>query len=520
MHDFILNSNVLRAVLDGKADEMQSDAQQIATGNRDLDTILCGGLPANRLYLLEGQPGSGKTTLALQFLRQAVADGERALYVTLSETKEELEVVAASHGWDIDAFDVVELSAIDSALGEDRDQSILHPWEIELGQTVGLIQNEVERVHPSRVVLDSLSEMRLLAQDPLRYRRQVLALKQFFAGRKTTVMMVDDLTASGTDGDSHLHSLCHGVISLERLTLDFGAARRRLQIQKLRGVDFIAGFHDFRIRKGGLEIYPRLVAAQHHTPFVGDPISSGVDALDRMLNGGPLRGTCTLVTGPAGTGKTTIALQYLHAACERGESAVLYEFDERVGTLMVRAKAFGLDLQKHIDSGCLTIEQIDPAEVSPGEFTQRVRRRVEDRDARIVAIDSLNGYLAAMPQEQQLILQMHELLSYLNQRGAATLLINPQQGLVGSMHSNLNVSYISDVVLLLRFFEAEGRIRKAISVLKNRAGAHEDAIREFRIDAEGLRVGAPLTAFKGVLTGTPEYVGNQEPLLEERPVGL
>ena len=499
---------------------MTADAQQIPTGNRELDTILRGGLPANRLYLLEGQPGSGKTTLALQFLRQAVANGERALYVTLSETKEELEVVAASHGWDLDAFDIVELSAIDSALGEDRDQSILHPWEIELGQTVQLIQNEVERVQPSRVVLDSLSEMRLLAQDPLRYRRQVLALKQFFAGRKSTVIMVDDLTASGTAGDSHLHSLCHGVISLERLTLDFGAARRRLQVQKLRGVDFIAGYHDLRIRKGGLEIYPRLVASDHHSAFIGEPISSGVDELDLMLNGGPLRGTCTLVTGPAGTGKTTIALQYLYAACERGEPTVLYEFDERIGTLLIRAKAFNLDLQKHIDSGCLTIEQIDPAEVSPGEFTERVRRQIEDHGARVVTIDSLNGYLAAMPQEQQLILQMHELLSYLNQQGVATLLINPQQGLMGSMNSNLNISYISDVVLMLRFFEADGRIRKAISVLKNRAGAHENAIREFRIDGDGLRVGQPLTAFKGVLTGTPEYVGEDAPLLEERSIGI
>ncbi len=499
---------------------MTTFPQHISTGNEGLDLILKGGLPTNRLYLVEGQPGAGKTTLSLQFLRQAVADGQRALYVTLSETREELSVVAESHGWKLDDFDVFELSAVDSVLGEERDQSILHPWELELGETVRLIEAEVERIQPARVVLDSLSEMRLLAQDPLRYRRQVLALKQFFAGRKTTVILVDDLsTNNGVGADAHLHSLCHGVITLERLTLDFGASRRRLQVQKLRGVDFIAGYHDFNIRKGGLEIYPRLIASDHHTPFVGDPVPSGVPELDALLGGGPLRGTSTLVTGPAGTGKTTIALQYLFAACERGESTVVYEFDERIGTLFARAKAFNLDLQKHVDSGLLKIEQIDPAEISPGEFAQRVRNEIEKSHVRMIAIDSLNGYLAAMPQEQQLILQLHELLSYLNQQGVVTFLINPQQGLVGTMQTNLNISYVADAVLLLRFFEADGRIRKAISVLKNRAGAHEDTIREFRIDAKGVRVGEQLIAFKGVLTGTPEYTGERSPLMEDRAFG-
>ncbi|WP_408642021.1 ATPase domain-containing protein [Sphingomonas radiodurans] len=475
-----------------------------------------GGLPAHRLYLLEGAPGSGKTTLGLQFLRESVRRGEKALYITLSETREELAVVAASHGWSIDDFDVFELNAAEEVLSEGRQQSILYPWEMELSETIRLIEAEVERVQPRRVVFDSLSELRLLAQDSLRYRRQVLAMKQFFAGRKTTVLLVDDLTASKEGSDTQLHSLCHGVITLERLTLDFGAARRRLQVQKLRGIDFVAGFHDFNIRKGGLDIYPRLVASDHHAPFIGDPVASGVVEIDRLLGGGPLRGTCTLVTGPAGTGKTTITLQYLHAACERGEPSVIYEFDERIGTLLARAAAFNLDLQKHIDSGCLVVEQVDPAELSPGEFTQRVRDQVESRGARMIVIDSLNGYLAAMPQEQQLILQLHELLSYLNQQGVVTFIVNPQQGLLGTMPTNLNISYIADAVLLLRFFEAEGRIRKAISVLKNRAGPHEDAIREFRIDAEGLRVGEPLVAFRGVLTGTPEYTGDRAPLMEDR----
>jgi len=488
----------------------------ISTGNVGLDTILKGGLPASRLYLLEGAPGAGKTTLALQFLREGVAQGEPVLYITLSETKEELAVVAASHGWSIDDFAIFEFNSASELLGDARDQSILHPWEMELGETIKLIQDEVDRVKPTRVVFDSLSEMRLLAQDPLRYRRQVLALKQFFAGRSGTVLLVDDMTGSENGRDSQLHSLCHGVITLERLTLDFGAARRRLQVQKLRGVDFIAGYHDFVIRKGGLDVFPRLIAAHHHSDYGAEPVASGVPALDALLAGGPLRGTSTLLTGAAGTGKTTIALQYIHAACARGECSTIYQFDERIGTLLARARAFNLDLQKYLDNGCLRIEQIDPAEISPGEFAARIRGEVEGRGTRMIVLDSLNGYMAAMPQEQQLILQMHELMSYLSQQGVVTFLINPQQGLLGTMATNLNVSYVADAVVLLRFFEAGGRLRKAISVVKNRAGPHEDAIRELRIDARGVRVGEPLTEFRGVMTGTPEYVGAGNPLMEDR----
>ncbi|WP_082597363.1 ATPase domain-containing protein [Rhizobium sp. Root708] len=488
----------------------------ISTGNDGLDVILKGGLSSRRLYLLEGAPGSGKTTLALQFLREGVRRGEKALYITLSETAEELSAVAASHGWDSGEFDVFEFSSAAEVFGDGRDQSILHPWEMELGETIRLIQDEVERVRPKRVVFDSLSEMRLLAQDPLRYRRQVLALKQFFSGRDTTVILVDDMTGSHDGRDAHLHSLCHGVITLERLTLDFGAARRRMQVQKLRGIDFIAGYHDFTIRTGGLEIYPRLIAASHHAEFSGDITPSGIVELDNLLGGGPLRGTSTLLSGPAGSGKTTIALQYLFAACERGEPCTVYEFDERLGTLLVRAKAFGFDLLPHIENGTLVVEQIDPAEISPGEFATRVRIEVERRGARMIVIDSLNGYLAAMPQEQQLILQMHELLSYLSQKGVVTFLINPQNGLVGSMSTNLNISYVADSVVLLRFFEAEGRVRKAISVLKNRGGAHEDTIRELRIDSGGIRIGEPLSQFRGILTGTPEYLGARDPLMEDR----
>ncbi|WP_269714760.1 ATPase domain-containing protein [Caulobacter sp. NIBR2454] len=492
-----------------------TETTRISTGNTGLDLILRGGLPPERLYLVEGEPGSGKTTLGLQFLREGVERGEPVLYITLSETSEELRAVAASHGWTLDGIELFELSSADEVLGQGRQQSILNSWEVELGGTIRLIQEQVEKINPRRVVFDSLSEMRLLAQDPLRYRRQVLALKQFFAGRKTTVLLVDDLSTSG-GRDAHLHSLCHGVITLERLTLQFGAARRRLQVQKLRGVDFIAGYHDLTIRKGGLEVFPRLIASEHHVPFTGEPTPSGLSELDALLAGGPLRGSSTLISGPAGAGKTTLALQYLYAACERGEPTVLYEFDERIGTLLVRSKAMGMDLERHVREGCLKIQQIDPAEMSPGQFVALVREEVEVRKVRLIAIDSLNGYMAAMPQEQQMLLQIHELLSYLNQQGVTTLLINPQHGLVGTMSSTLDVSYVSDAVILVRFFEAGGRMRKAISVIKNRGGAHEDSIRELRVDSRGLRVGEPLVDFKGVMTGTPEYIGEPQPLLEDR----
>lgn len=493
-----------------------SSASIIATGNAGLDQVLRGGLPKDRLYLLEGTPGSGKTTLGLQFLFEGVRQGESVLYITLSETSEELRCVAESHGWSLDGVHLFELSAADAVLGGAQEQTILHPWESELGDTIELIQARVDELQPRRLVFDSLSEMRLLAQDPLRYRRQVLALKQFFAGRGLTVLLVDDLTASGGERDNHLHSLCHGVLTLERLTLNFGAARRRLQIQKLRGVDFIAGYHDFVLRRGGLEIYPRMIAAGRYQDFVGQPVPSNIADMDALLHGGPLRGTSILITGPAGTGKTTLALQYVTAACARGERCAVYEFDERIGTLLKRAESMGMPLHRYIDEGLLVVHQIDPAELSPGEFAWRVRRDVDENDCRLLVMDSLNGYLAAMPQEQHLILQMHELLSYLSQSGVVTFLINPQHGLVGTMTSSLDISYIADTVVLIRFFEAQGRLRKAISILKHRGGGHEDAIRELRIDTRGIRVGQPLVDFRGVLTGTPEYFGAKQPLMEER----
>jgi circadian clock protein KaiC len=492
---------------------------RVSTGVPGLDDILAGGLMANRLYLIEGQPGAGKTTLALQFLLAGRERGEAGLYVTLSETEEELHAVARSHGLRLDGIALFELAASKPSLTAGHEQTLLHPWEVELGETIKLITDKVEATHPTLVVFDSLSEMRLLAQDPLRYRRQILALKQFFVGRNTTVLLLDDMTASA-ERDMQLHSLCHGVVTLERLSQRFGPARRRLEVQKMRGIRFRAGYHDFNIEHGGLVVFPRLVALEHHRPFVGAAVPSGIPALDALLGGGPLRGTSTLVIGPAGSGKTTLALQYVDAACQRGERAVLYEFDERAGTLISRSAKQGIDLEAHIAAGMLVIKQVDPAELSPGEFDAMVRDEVERHGTRMIVIDSLSGYTVSMPEEQQLVLQLHELLSYLNQQGIVTFLINSQSGLVGGMQSNgINVSFLSDAVLLLRFFEAGGRMRKALSVIKNRGGGHENAIREIRITDEGVRIGDPLTQFHGVLTGTPTYLGDGAPLLMEQDQG-
>lgn len=487
--------------------EKNSLPARVSTGLAELDDILYGGLPPRRMYLVEGTPGTGKTTLGLQFLRDGLAKGEKVLYITLSETVEELEEVARGHGWSLEGITLFELGESGAALRFEDNQSILHSWEAELTEVVKMISAQVEETAPSRVVFDSLSELRLLSQEPQRFRRQILSLKQFFASQQATVLLMDDMT-SPHGHNLELHSLAHGVLTLERLTLDFGIARRRLQVQKLRGSTFREGFHDYAIRAGGIQVFPRLVALEHHITFADDPLASGHEELDALLGGGPLRGTSTLITGPAGAGKTTLSLQYIAAACERGERSVVYEFDERIGTMLVRAKSVGIDLQRHIDSAMLHIRQIDPSEISPGEFTTMVRCEVREKKARVILIDSLNGYVSAMPQEKELVLQLHELLSFLNQQGVATFLIVPQMGLVGSMNvGSINISYIADAVILLRFFEAKGRVRKALSVIKNRGNQHEDTIRELVISTAGIEISPPLTAFDGILTGTPTFIG-------------
>lgn len=481
------------------------DLPRISTGSDGLDDILCGGLDPNRMYLYEGRPGAGKTTMALQFLLEGARRGERVLYISLSETKRELTLVARRHGWSLDAVDIFELVLPETTLDPERELTVFHPAEMELSETTGLIFKEVERINASRVVLDSLSELRLLAQNPLRYRRQVLALKHFFTNRNCTVVLLDDLSSS--QDDLQLHSIAHGVVMLEQLAIDYGAERRRLRVIKMRGIQFRGGFHDFTIESGGLRIFPRLIAAEHHKSFSNELTSSGNAELDRLLGGGLERGTNALLIGAAGVGKSSLALSYAIAAAERNEHAVFFAFDEGRGTVEARARTLGLPLQRHVDSGRIRFQQIDPAELSPGEFAANVKESVEKDNARIVVIDSLNGYLNAMPDERFLILQMHELLTYLAQQGVLTILILAQHGLVGPMDTPLDMSYLSDSVLMLRYFEVNGTVRRALSVVKKRTGNHEHTIREFRLSSAGITLGPPLREFSGIFTGTPRYTG-------------
>jgi circadian clock protein KaiC len=504
-----------------KADEgglsSKPQFEKIETGISGLDNILRGGLPRNRFFLIEGDPGAGKTTLALDFLLRGAAAGERGLYITLSETRDELEEIATSHGWDLSAISIFELSAIEHELNEDEQTTLFYPSEVELGRTTRVLLDEVERVQPVRVVFDSLSEMRLLAQQPLRYRKQMLALKQYFAGRKITVVLLDDRTLNGADRE--IQSLVHGVISLERWSPAYGAERRRLAVQKMRGVPFRGGFHDYVIRKGGLRIFPRLVAAEHAhdslSEIIKDEISSGVRELDSLLGGGIDRGTSTLVLGPPGTGKSTIAIQYAVAAAEQGKAASLYCFDENRATILSRARDLGLALAKHLTSGLVSIRQVDPAELTPGEFAEQIQQDVEKRGVKLVVIDSLNGYTNAMPEENFLNLQLHEMLSYLGHQGVASILVLAQQGLIGSMNAPVDVTYLADTVLMLRYFESKGAFKQAISVIKKRSGDHERTIREFWIGRGGIKVGAPLSDFHGVLTGVPVFSGAQSLLSQQ-----
>ncbi|HKS57807.1 MAG TPA: ATPase domain-containing protein [Steroidobacteraceae bacterium] len=488
---------------------VSEESPRISTGCVGLDTILKGGLDTNRMYLYEGRPGTGKTTLALQFLMEGARSGERVLYISLSETAEELRLVAQRHGWSLDGIEIFELVTSETALDSARELTVLHPAEVELSETTKLVFDRVAQLNATRVVFDSLSELRLLAQNTLRYRRQVLALKHFFASRQCTVILLDDMTAAGDD--LQLHSISHGVVLLEQLAIDYGGERRRLRIVKMRGIEFSGGYHDFVIRKGGLEVFPRLVAADHHKEFIGDFAPSGNAELDRMLGGGLERGTNTLLLGAAGVGKSSLALTYAIAAAERGEHSVFFAFDEGRGTLEARARVLGLKLDDALDSGLIRFQQIDPAEMSPGEFAANVRRSVEVDGARLVVIDSLNGYLNAMPEGRFLVLQMHELLSYLNQQGVLTLLVLAQHGLVGPMNTPLDMSYLSDGVLMLRYFEYGGMVRRALSVVKKRSGTHEHSIREFRLSREGISVGPPLVNFRGIFSGTPEYTGESIP---------
>ena len=500
-------------VNEANSTEDELDQPRISTGSVGLDDILCGGLDPDRVYLYEGRPGTGKTTIALQFLLEGARLGERVLYVTLSETQRELQLVGKRHGWSLDGVDIFELVPPETTLDPEHELTVFHPAEVELSETTKLIFDRVTALNAKRVVIDSLSELRLLAQSPLRYRRQVLALKHFFAERQCTVVLLDDLTAS--QDDLQLHSIAHGVIALEQTAIDYGAERRRLRVVKMRGIAFRGGYHDFKIEKGGLRIFPRLIAAEHHRSFAQAFASSGNAKLDKLLGGGLERGTNALFIGAAGVGKSSLALTYAVAAASRGEHAVMFAFDEGRGTLGARARTIGLDLEEHVTSGRLKVQQIDPAEMSPGEFAAIVRHSVEVDGARVIVIDSLNGYLNAMPDERFLILQMHELLSYLDQLGVLTILVLAQHGLVGPMETPLDMSYLSDAVVMLRYFEVGGTVRRALSVVKKRSGNHENTVREFTLTPQGVKLGPPLKHFRGVLAGTPQYEGDLSTLFDQ-----
>jgi len=490
------------------------------TGIRGLDHVVRGGIPRNRMYLVQGDPGAGKTTLGLQFLLEGKRHGESGIYISFSETRDEILTVADSHDWSLDGIHLVETTAAEQQLTMQDENTLFEPSEVELREMIDRLLAEIERTHASRVVLDSLSEMRLLAQNSLRYRRQVLGLKQFFAGRQCTVLMLDDRTTE--EDDRQLQSLAHGVISLENRPLDYGSDRRRLRIVKLRGVSSRSGYHEFAILKGGLQVFPRVVAAEHAPAANAGPLPSGVEALDRLLGGGPDRGTSTLIIGPAGSGKSTLALRYALTSADRGEPVSVFAFDERVQTMTARLAGLGMDLRSHLDSKLVNLRQIDPAEMGAGQFGALVQRAVEKDGARVVVIDTLNGYMNAIPEERVLAVQLHELLSYLSNVGVSSFLVLAQHGFLGqAMTSAIDVSYMADTVLLLRYFEAEGKVRKAMSVVKKRGGTHEDTIREYSLGLpEGIRIGPPLTAFRGVLTGVPEFEGGSAKLLgtdDDRP---
>lgn len=476
-------------------------APRCATGIAGLDDVVGGGFPCNRLYLIEGPPGTGKTTLALEYLRTGVKAGERVLYITLSETREELHEVAFSHGWSLDGIDILELSAIEAQLSSTAQNTLFHSSEVELTQTTQLFLDAVARVQPSRVVFDSLSELRLLAQSALRYRRQILALKQHFVGAQCTTLLLDDGTAEG--GDPQVQSLAHGVIELQQVAPEYGSDRRRLRVVKIRGSKYRGGYHDFSIETGGLVVYPRLIAAEHLSDFTRENVSSGVEGLDALLGGGLTRGTSTLFIGPAGAGKSTLGLKFLLEAAARGEKGALYSFDETIGTIMTRADNLGLKLGSFVKKGLIQLQQIDPAEKSPGELAFDICRAVQQDGVRMLLVDSLNGYLHSMGGERSLTLQLHELFTYLNQQGIVSMMTLAPHGMLGQMRTPIDVTYLADTVLALRYYEADGAVHKAASVIKKRTGSHERSIREVIFDYRHIVVGRPLTEFRGIFTGTP-----------------
>lgn len=493
------------------ATEKHIESSLCPTGVEGLDEILAGGLPSHRLYLIQGDPGSGKTTLALQFLLQGIKQGERALYISLSETKLELTAVARSHGWSLEGIPILELSSLKQLLDLEVESTVFHPSEVELNKTMKLLLEEVGAANPTRMVLDSLSEVRLLAQDPIRYRRQMLYLKQFFAGRQTTVLLLDDKSAQ--DNDQQVQSIAHGVVALRKVATHYGTERRQISAIKIRGHKFKEGYHDYSIATGGLRVYPRIQAPSAQLPYEAGEVASGIQEVDQLLGGGLRRGTSTLIIGPAGTGKTALASQYVLSAARRGEKAAVFLFDENRELYLEKARSLGLDLAPYVAGGMIRIEQPDPTDTTPGGMAHGIREAVEKEGIKVVSLDSLNGYLNVMPQEKYLTVHLHELLAYLNRNGVLSLLCMAQHGLLDDMRVPAEVTYLADTVVIMRYFEAAGEVKKAVSVIKKRYGPHEKTIREVTMDADGIRVGAPLKQFQGVLKGVPVFFGTGKDIL-------
>jgi circadian clock protein KaiC len=486
--------------------QISHDDTRDSTGCAGLDNILNGGLPKGRIYLIEGEPGAGKTTLATQFIREGIRKDERTLYITLSESRADLQHAAESHGFTLEDIEVAELLPDENDMLPEQQYTVFHPAEVELNDRMQSIVKEVQRVRPERLVIDALSELRMLAKDPLRYRRQILSLKDFMADQQCTVLLLDD--RSSRDPDLQLHSVVHGVISMDKIPREYGKTRRQIEVVKLRGVAYREGFHDYAIVKGGVVVFPRLVAADSRSEQPPEPVSSGIAELDALTGGGLDRGTSTLLIGPAGCGKTSIAMQWASAAANRGESCAIFSFEEAASTMAMRAAGLGIDLRSHLASGKITIQRVDPAEMSPGELVASIQQHVENESVRVVVLDSLNGYLHSMPGEQFLAVLLHELLAYLGNRGVLTLMVLAQAGTIGwPLDSAVDVSYLADNILLLRYFEAQGEVRQAISTIKRRSGSHEHTIRELRLGPERIRIGDPLRNFQGVLTGTPTFLG-------------
>jgi circadian clock protein KaiC len=493
---------------------------RLSSGIEELDHILGGGFPARRLFLIEGAPGSGKTTLALQFLLAGTKNSEKGFYVTFSESEDEIRAVADSHGWTLDGIILQELSTLGDRLKNGEQYTVFQPADVEFSETVQRVIDDVRRLKPQRVVIDSLSEIRLVARDPLRYRRQILALKEILSECNCTVFFLEDYTVENPD--LLLQSIAHGVVLLEKMQSEYGSMKRTLQVTKLRAGPSLEGSHDFAIRRGGLQVFRRLIASDSLNG-VRPKDASGIlktnnEELDRLIGGGVRWGTAVVLVGPAGTGKSTIGMQIVSAAAQQGFKTCAFLFDEAKATYIKRGKNVDLDLAGHTEEGLIEIHQIDPNEQSPGEFAYRLRRKVEEDGVRVVVIDSLNGYLTAMTSERFLLAQLHELLTYLSVHGVLTIMTTAQHGMLNTTDTtSFELTYLADLVIYLRYFEAGGSVRKAISVIKNRLSAHEKSIREFEITDKGLEIGTPLRQFEGILSGIPKFLGETEDLLNTRP---